>query len=83
MSAPHSDFDSAAWDAFASQHASGDVVTGQVVSVVPFGAFVDVAGVHGLLHKVEWSDEPEVGAEIRVRIAEIDAERHRMSLRTA
>ncbi|MGP4020885.1 S1 RNA-binding domain-containing protein [Saccharopolyspora sp. 5N708] len=80
MNAPHSQFDAAAWDAFVSQHGSGDVVTGQVVSVVPFGAFVEVAGVHGLLHKVEWSDEPEVGADIRVRIAEIDAERHRMSL---
>lgn len=40
-----------AWDAFLSQHATGDTVTGQVTRIAKFGAFVEVGmGVEGLCH---------------------------------
>nr|WP_280497651.1 S1 RNA-binding domain-containing protein [Nocardia asiatica] len=52
-----------------------------VVEIVPFGAFLEVApGVHGLLHKTEWSAEPQIGATLTVRILEIDTERQRLAL---
>ncbi|WP_405183314.1 hypothetical protein [Nocardia sp. NBC_01377] len=42
-----------------------------MVSVVPFGAFVEVApGIHGLLHKDSWDRTPQVGESMPVRIAE-------------
>lgn len=61
----------AAWQAFQDGHGVGAVVDATVVSVVPFGAFVEVApGIHGLLHKDSWDRTPEVGDSMPVRIAE-------------
>ena len=68
----------------------GDVVTGSVTKIVPFGVFVRVAeGIEGLLHISEVADEPigspdevvEVGDTLTVTIAEVDLQRHRVSLR--
>jgi ribosomal protein S1 len=62
----------------------GDVLEGTVASVVPFGAFVEVAdGVHGLLHRSEWNAQPELGAPVRVTILDVDVDNARMSLRPA
>lgn len=66
----------------------GDEVEGVVRSVQPFGAFVDLGGAEGLVHKSElgWGDvdDPAAvvhrGQQVRVRILEIDAARKRMSL---
>ena len=45
------------------------------------GAFLEVApGIHGLLHRSSWSEEPEIGSTISVRIAQLDIENKRMSL---
>jgi small subunit ribosomal protein S1 len=61
----------AVWQAFQDEHGVGAVVDATVVSVVPFGAFVEVApGIHGLLHKDSWDRTPEVGDSMPVRIAE-------------
>lgn len=61
----------AVWQAFQAEHGVGAVVDATVVSVVPFGAFVEVApGIHGLLHKDSWDATPEVGDSLPVRIAE-------------
>ncbi|MQA97609.1 MAG: S1 RNA-binding domain-containing protein [Streptosporangiales bacterium] len=71
----------AAWQEFLSARAEGGVFEGEVVSVVPFGAFVEVGGgVHGLLHKSEWRTAPETGQTIRVRINQIDLDGRRVSL---
>ncbi|GAA2397666.1 hypothetical protein Cme02nite_05970 [Catellatospora methionotrophica] len=60
---------------------AGDVLVGQVVQIVPFGAFVSIADdAHGLLHG---EIEPQVGANVTVQIIEIDRERRRASLRLA
>ncbi|MFP3895969.1 MAG: S1 RNA-binding domain-containing protein [Anaerolineales bacterium] len=67
----------------------GSVVTGRVVRLVDFGAFVDIgARTDGLLHISEFgggyiqhpSDELDVGEEVKVRILEVDTERQRISL---
>jgi ribosomal protein S1 len=61
----------ARWQAFQDSHGVGAVVDATVVSVVPFGAFVEVApGIHGLLHQDSWVVPPQVGDRLPVRIAE-------------
>jgi small subunit ribosomal protein S1 len=59
----------------------GDVVTGEVSKVVPFGAFVRIAdGADGLLHGETGAQE---GSSVRVRILAIDTEKRRASLARA
>ena len=59
----------------------GDVVTGEVVGVVPFGSFVRIAqDADGLLHG---DTHQTVGVDVTVRILEIDRDRHRASLARA
>lgn len=66
----------------------GQVVQGQVVKLVDYGAFVDIGGVNGLIHisKLDWqhvnhpSDVLSVGEQIEVRIEDVDTERERISL---
>jgi small subunit ribosomal protein S1 len=66
----------------------GGVVTGTVVNIVDFGAFVDLGGIDGLIHRSELSweyieDATEIlseGDEIQVFIKDIDIERERVSL---
>ncbi|MBO0839632.1 MAG: S1 RNA-binding domain-containing protein [Sciscionella sp.] len=61
----------ARWRAFQDGHEVGAVVDATVVSVVPFGAFVEVApGIFGLLHKDCWDRTPKVGDALGVRIAQ-------------
>ncbi|WP_144123691.1 S1 RNA-binding domain-containing protein [Catellatospora sichuanensis] len=60
---------------------AGDVLVGQVVQLVPFGAFVSIAeDAHGLLHG---ETGPQVGSSVTVRILEIDRDRKRASLTLA
>ena len=65
------------------------VVTGRVVRLVDFGAFVDVgAQTDGLIHISQLpggfvrhpSDVVKVGDEVQVRVLEVDAQRRRISL---
>ncbi|MDO5628661.1 MAG: S1 RNA-binding domain-containing protein, partial [Mobilicoccus sp.] len=67
----------------------GQVVPGKVTKLVPFGAFVRVDdGIEGLVHISELAERhvelPEqvvtVGAEIFVKVIDIDLERRRISL---
>lgn len=59
----------------------GDVVTGTVDSVVPFGAFVRITDdAHGLLHG---SHRPKIGTAVTVRILDVDEKRKRASLELA
>jgi len=66
------------WEEFTARYGVGDVLDGRVTKVVPFGALMEVAdGVPGLL--VE-TIAAEPGSRVPVRIAEIDAEKHRVRL---
>jgi small subunit ribosomal protein S1 len=65
------------------------MVTGRVVRLVDFGAFVDIgAQSDGLLHISELaggyvrhpSDVLQVGEEVEVRILDVDSQKHRISL---
>lgn len=66
----------------------GSTVSGKVVNLVDFGAFVDLGGVDGLVHisELDWSrvEHPsevfEVGQEVEVEITDVDIERERVSL---
>jgi small subunit ribosomal protein S1 len=66
----------------------GDTVSGTVRTLVPYGAFVDIGGVDGLLHISDISrtriSKPEevltAGQEIQVRILKIDPETKKISL---
>ena len=66
----------------------GEVRRGVVSSVVPFGAFIDLGGMDGLVHVSELSwrhvDHPSsvvtVGDEVDVQVLEVDPERERISL---
>ena len=70
--------------AFFDRRAVGDVLDGNVVSVEPFGAFVELAdGVHGLLHESESTQQYAPGEPVRVEILAIDPDRGRLGLRPA
>jgi len=64
------------------------VCTGKVVSLEQFGAFVDIGGIDGLVHKSEiaWkriihpSAVLKIGQEIEVLIVNLDLERERIEL---
>jgi len=68
----------------------GEVVIGAVRGIKPYGAFIDIGGVSGLLHISEISHDHietphsvfKVNDEIKVMIIDLDAERGRISLST-
>ena len=68
----------------------GEVVIGTVRGIKPYGAFIDIGGVSGLLHISEISHEQietihsvlNVNDQMKVMIIDLDAERGRISLST-
>ena len=66
----------------------GQVISGNVVNIVDFGAFIDLDGIDGLIHisELDWEriDHPSevvsVGEEVEVKVMEVDADRERVSL---
>jgi len=66
----------------------GDVIRGEVRSLRPFGAFVDIGGADGLLHvsEIGWSninhprEALEVGQTIDVQVIRIDPDNQRIAL---
>ncbi len=74
--------------AFWAEIEEGKVYTGVVKSLTAYGAFVDLGGVDGMVHKTELSWRPiskpadvvSVGDEITVFVKSFDAEKKRISL---
>ncbi|HSU16338.1 30S ribosomal protein S1 [Longimicrobium sp.] len=66
----------------------GQVRTGVVKNITDFGAFIDLGGMDGLLHitDMSWgrvghpSEVVSIGAELEVKVLDIDWERERLSL---
>jgi small subunit ribosomal protein S1 len=66
----------------------GQVMTGKVAQITDFGAFVDVEGVRGLVHKSEigWSRarDPQrdlkVGQDVSVKVLKVQPSRNRLGL---
>ncbi|MEV0714173.1 S1 RNA-binding domain-containing protein [Asanoa sp. NPDC050611] len=71
------------WSAFAARFEVGSVVHGDVVSVVPFGAFIRIDEVDGFAPAREWPIPLEEGTVVPVRIAAIDAESRRFAVHPA
>ena len=75
-------------EAFWSTLEEGKVFVGPVKSMTSYGAFVDLGGVDGMVHKTELSWKPiatpanvlQVGQEIEVFVKSFDAEKKRISL---
>lgn len=77
------------WDIFIEKREVGDKVSGKVVNMLDFGAFVRLEeGVDGLVHVSQISREHvnkpsdvlEIGEEVIVKIIDIDEEEKRISL---
>ncbi|MBR3864185.1 MAG: 4-hydroxy-3-methylbut-2-enyl diphosphate reductase [Clostridia bacterium] len=77
------------WDLVAGKYMVGDVVTGKVVRIVPFGAFVELEkGIDGLVHvsqiSHEWLENPtsalKIGEEVETKIIAIDHEKEKITL---
>ena len=77
--------------AMAERHAAmqeGDTLTGTVRTLMPYGAFIDLGGVDGLLHISDMAysrvSKPEdvlsAGQEVRVRVLKIDPDTKKISL---
>lgn len=66
----------------------GSLVTGKVANIKPYGIFVELEGMTGLLHRSQISEKPiphledvfKVGQELRVLIIEIEEGSKRISL---
>ncbi len=75
-------------EAFWASMEEGKVFTGVVKSLTSYGAFVDLGGVDGMVHKTELSWTPiaspadvvAVGDELTVFVKSFDAEKKRISL---
>ena len=78
----------AAEEAFWAGIEEGKVYTGVVKSMTAYGAFIDLGGVDGMVHKTELSWKPiatpaavlSVGQEVTVFVKSFDAEKKRISL---
>jgi len=74
--------------AILDQLCPGDVCEGWVTNLCPFGAFVDLGGVEGLIHisELSWGrvDSPHevlsTGDKVQVYVLNVDRERHRVGL---
>ncbi len=78
------------WETLAADLNEGAEVTGKIVNIEDYGAFLEIKpGVEGLIHvsEVSWSSQPvnareffTLGAEMKAKIVTIDREDRKMSL---
>lgn len=77
------------WNTAAEKYAVGNIVTGKVVRMVSFGAFVELEeGIDGLVHISQIAfkhvekpeDELSIGQEITAKVNELDLENKKISL---
>ncbi len=78
------------WDVLDPSIGENSVVTGQIVNIEDYGAFLEIIpGVEGLIHvsEVNWSTQPvnardffNLGTEYQAKVVTIDREERKMSL---
>lgn len=77
------------WKAVVKKYKEGDVVTGKVLKINPFGIFVELdKDIHGLAHISELSSKKisspkevvDIGKEYKFKILSIEPEDHRLGL---
>ena len=75
------------FDKFKDDYRIGDVLTGKIVTLTDFGAFVNVNGIDGLLHNddLSWDrgqkckDTLTVNDEIEIKLSKIDNDKEKVS----
>lgn len=77
------------WEGIAEKVAPGDIVTGKVKRLVPFGAFIEIfPGVEGLVHISQISNKRigtphevlKEGEEVKAKVLDVNEAEHRISL---
>jgi small subunit ribosomal protein S1 len=77
------------WDTIDQRYALGQLVTGPVTNVAPFGAFVQIEeAVEGLIHASELDVDPQIqprdvlqpGQSVTAKVISLDRQRQRMGL---
>ncbi len=77
------------WRQLVKSFPIGEIVTGKITKLVPFGVFVEIGdGVEGLVHISEMAkghvevpeDVVRIGDEVHVKVMDIDTDRRRISL---
>lgn len=75
------------WVKLVEKYKKDDIVSGEVTKITPFGAFVNLNGIDGLVHRTEMGDEVsdpslvvELGKEYNFRIVSIEKDLHKLSL---
>ncbi|MEZ4907314.1 MAG: 30S ribosomal protein S1 [Saprospiraceae bacterium] len=78
------------WDILDKEISEGSVVSGKIVNIEDYGAFLEIIpGVEGLIHvsEVTWSNQPvnateyfELGQEFTAKVVTIDRDERKMSL---
>lgn len=77
------------WFDIANRYHAGDIVTGTVIRIVPFGAFVELeSGVEGLVHISQIStvriarveEVLEIGHQVDMKVLEVNSEFKKISL---
>ncbi len=77
------------WKSVSDRFTVGQMITGKVIKINPFGLFVELdPDIHGLAHISELSNKPvkdvneiaRIGDEFSFRIVSIDPENHRLGL---
>jgi len=75
------------WEGISDKYKKGDIVTGEVTKLNPFGVFVKLdKEIQGLCHVSEFGNEKmddvlRVGKKYKFKILSIDEKEHRMSLK--
>ena len=75
------------WEGIEKNYQKGDIITGKVTKLNPFGAFVQITPeIQGLCHISEFGNEKmedvlKVGKEYKFQILLIDEKEHKMSLK--
>ncbi len=89
ISLGHKKLEDNPWNKAAEKYEVGNVITGKVVRLVPFGAFVEIEqGIDGLVHISQISNfrlgKPgevlKVGQQVEAKITEFDTETKKISL---
>ena len=77
------------WASILERYPIGSIVTGKVVRIVPFGAFIEVEdGIDGLVHISQIAhrhlkkpeDALSIGQEVETKVIEIDQDKRKISL---
>lgn len=69
------------WEGAEKRYKVGDVVAGEVLKIVPFGAFVRLEpGLDGLIHVTETTGPLKVGEKVKALVLEVNPTEQRLAL---